>query len=117
MKKLLLLAIPLLLFGFTSPSSNPKKEEATNHKMMLANSLCVASCTTTHIRVKIAGDPLPPGTINWYLDGVLAATGGRIFNVPRTATIVTVAVGSPGVLVAGDTTAALSTQCAAPPCP
>ena len=63
------------------------------------------------------GDPLPPGTINWYLDGVLAATGGRIFNVPRTATIVTVAVGSPGVLVAGDTIAALSTQCAAPPCP
>lgn len=116
MKKLLLLAIPLLLFGFTSLSSSPKKEAAT-HKKMLANSLCVASCTTTHIRVKIAGDPLPPGTINWYLDGVLAATGGRIFNVPRTATIVTVAVGSPGVLVAGDTIAALSTQCATPPCP
>jgi hypothetical protein len=116
MKKLLLLAIPLLLFGFTSLSSNPKKEEA-NRKKMLANSLCVASCTTTHIRVKIAGDPLPPGTINWYLDGVLAATGSRIFNVPKTATVVTVTVGSPGVLIAGDNISTLNAQCAAPPCP
>jgi len=117
MKKLLLLAIPLLLFGFTSLSSNLKKEEAATHKKMLANSLCVSSCTTTHIRVKIAGDPLPPGTINWYLDGVLAATGSRIFNVPKTATVVTVTVGSPGVLIAGDNISTLNAQCAAPPCP
>lgn len=114
MKKLLLLAIPLLLFGFTT-HSNPKKEETTNRKMMLANSLCVSSCTTTHIRVKIAGDPLPPGDINWYVNGIHAGAGGRIFNVPKTAINVYVTVG--GVLLTGDTVAALSLQCAAPPCP
>lgn len=109
--------MPLVLFGFTSFSSSPKKEEAANHKKMLANNLCVSSCTATHIRVKIAGDPLPPGTINWYVDGVLAATGGRIFNVPKTATVVTVAVGSPGVLITGENVSTLNAQCATPPCP
>lgn len=115
MKKLLLLAIPLLLFGFTSLSSNPKKEEVATHKKMLANSLCVSSCTSTHIRVKIAGDPLPPGDINWYVNGIHAGAGGRIFNVPKTAINVYVTVG--GVLLTGDTIAALNLQCAAPPCP
>lgn len=117
MKKLFLLAIPVALFGFTTLSSSPKKEEAASNKTMLANNLCVSSCTATHIRVKIAGDPLPPGTINWYVDGTHAATGGRIFNVPKTATIVSVAVGNPGVLIAGENVSTLNAQCAAPPCP
>lgn len=119
MKKLFLLAIPVALFGFTTLSSSPKKEETANHKKMLANSLCVSSCTGTNIRIKVTGDPLPPGTINWYVDGVLTATGSRIFNlsISGSPTFVSVTVGSPGVLVAGDSVAALSAQCTAPPCP
>lgn len=110
MRKLLMLAIPLLLFGFTLPGEPTKKEKAGDQKKVVLYELCVASCTATHMKIKIIGTP--PTPVYMRIDGVLVGTGGRVWDVPKTGSVVTFTAGAaPGVLIAGDNIATLVALC------
>lgn len=84
MKKLLFLAIPFLLFGF---SSTRNTSDAVIKDKMYFGLYCLKSCSSpVHYEVRV---PSPPGTTYFHVDGVLTATGGRIFYVPKSASVFT----------------------------
>jgi len=82
MRKLLLLAIPLLLFGFTTPGEPTKKEEFKNPEV--AVSICVNSCLNGTMKLSVNGGPA--GTYYVHIDGVLLGTS---LKVPTTGSLLT----------------------------
>lgn len=117
MKKLLLLAIPLLLFSFTFPGDTPKKVNAST--LQEAHPLEVVCCkNTTYIRVKIADADAPTsGNVYWHIDGLHVATNVTLLDVPYSANSVYATVGTsyPGLMYAGNMLSQLTSQCGSKP--
>jgi len=82
MKRLLLLAIPLLLFGFMVPGEPAKKEEFK--KPEVAVSACVTACMGGTMKLSVAGGPAGPYYV--HVDGVLFPG----LKIPTTGSLVTV---------------------------
>ena len=74
MRKLLLLAIPLLLFGFTTPGEPTKKEESK--KPDVAVNLCVLSCMNGTMKLSVENGPAGPYYV--HVDGVLLGTSLKV---------------------------------------
>lgn len=81
MKRLLLLAIPLLLFSFTLPGEPTKKEEVKKPEAVTA---CVTACMGGTMKLSVSGGPAGPYYV--HVDGVLVAG----LKVPTTGSVVTV---------------------------